>query len=362
MPPLRERPDDVLLLARHFLEAFALQYSKGVRGFDAAAEELLEAYVWPGNVRELQNTILQAVVLAEGDVVSADDLQISEGSSTSTGNASQDARERRAGHNRPALSRGSRGRRTGNSCPTGREARRLERPCRSTPPGRHIADRLAAEVAAAVSAATKHGPPLAKWLARDLVIAAFEEASGVATKAAALLGLPETTFSRRLRQAEAEAATYAHHRLLGIRARGALRSASRLRSTCRQPPERTGRRAVSASHGASARQRRPRRRPDGRLGPHHETATLVGYNRIRRERKVRLVPAPGRCADRTIIVLYRVPTVPAVPSRYPCFAPGSGPVRRRARPAQPTCPPSQCTVYFVRSLCNHPFRVMTHSA
>jgi len=70
-----------------------------------------------------------------------------------------------------------------------------------------LADRLATEIETAISSGAKFGPPLGKWLARDLVLEAFEQAGQVAAKGAACLQLPETTFSRRLRQAEAEAAS-----------------------------------------------------------------------------------------------------------------------------------------------------------
>ena len=64
LPPLRERPDDVSLLAHHFLEAFADKHGAEVRGFADEALERLEAYRWPGNVRELRNVVERAVVLA----------------------------------------------------------------------------------------------------------------------------------------------------------------------------------------------------------------------------------------------------------------------------------------------------------
>src|SRR5262249_31073910 len=76
IPPLRERRDDVMLLAGHFLEEFARQYGKAVRGFTPEAEAALQAHPWPGNVRELQNTILQAVVLAGGERCAVEDLRL----------------------------------------------------------------------------------------------------------------------------------------------------------------------------------------------------------------------------------------------------------------------------------------------
>ncbi len=193
IPPLRERRDDVLFLARHFLDAFSGQYAKGIGGFEPGAEQLLEAYDWPGNVRELQNTILQAVVLAESDVVRSHDLQL----------PAMSAAPSDAGRDRGVMSP--------------REASAVWSPDRTPAaragtgaPGsfdevrRTLADRLAAEIGAAIATGARLGPPLGKWLARDLVIEAHEQARGVAAKAAACLGVPETTFSRHLRQAQAD--------------------------------------------------------------------------------------------------------------------------------------------------------------
>ena len=190
VPSLRERPDDVLFLARHFLESFARQHSKTIGGFDAAAEQALEAYDWPGNVRELQNTVLQAVVLAEGEMVTADDLQLAEH------RASAGARVKRVAP-ADALPAPAHTRTAAHAEPAGRFDVAWEA----------LADRLGAEIAAAVSTGAKLGPPLGKWLARDLVLEAFGQAGRVATRAALSVGIPETTFSRRLRQAEAEAAS-----------------------------------------------------------------------------------------------------------------------------------------------------------
>ena len=69
MPPLRERGDDVLLLARHFLTRFAAEEHKRFQGFDPETEEILAGYEWPGNVRQLQNTVRSVVVLNDGETV-----------------------------------------------------------------------------------------------------------------------------------------------------------------------------------------------------------------------------------------------------------------------------------------------------
>ena len=78
IPPLRERPDDVRLLAEHFARGFAAEQRKPVAGFSPEAERRVIAYAWPGNVRELQNVILQAVVLSDGDRLEASDLLLPE--------------------------------------------------------------------------------------------------------------------------------------------------------------------------------------------------------------------------------------------------------------------------------------------
>ncbi len=74
LPPLRERPEDVLPLARHFLAKWNAELGRGLRGFASDLEALLLRHPWPGNVRELENAIERGVVLARGDVLGADDL------------------------------------------------------------------------------------------------------------------------------------------------------------------------------------------------------------------------------------------------------------------------------------------------
>ncbi|MCW2307673.1 sigma 54-interacting transcriptional regulator [Rhodobium gokarnense] len=72
--PLRERPEDVRLLAEHFLERFCAENDVVIRGFDSAAMDCLLAWSWPGNVRELVNAIEHAVVMCTNSVITAEDL------------------------------------------------------------------------------------------------------------------------------------------------------------------------------------------------------------------------------------------------------------------------------------------------
>ncbi|WP_346353714.1 sigma-54 interaction domain-containing protein [Azotosporobacter soli] len=74
LPALRQRKEDVPLLAQHFLQQQAQAYAKDLQGFDAAAMECLTEYEWPGNVRELENAVECAVVKASGGTVVAADL------------------------------------------------------------------------------------------------------------------------------------------------------------------------------------------------------------------------------------------------------------------------------------------------
>ncbi len=74
VPPLRDRRDDVPLLADHFLSRFREKNGKAISGFTRAALDALAAHHWPGNVRELENAIERAVVLCKGNVIDVTDL------------------------------------------------------------------------------------------------------------------------------------------------------------------------------------------------------------------------------------------------------------------------------------------------
>lgn len=76
IPPLRERRDDIPLLARHFIKKFNAECGKEVRVLSDEAQELLHNYGWPGNVRELGNIIERAMILSTGDTIDAGDLAI----------------------------------------------------------------------------------------------------------------------------------------------------------------------------------------------------------------------------------------------------------------------------------------------
>jgi two-component system response regulator HydG len=74
LPPLRERPEDVEPLARHFLAKHAARIGRGIAGFEPEALAVLRRHAWPGNVRELENAVQQAMVFCDGDRVRPEDL------------------------------------------------------------------------------------------------------------------------------------------------------------------------------------------------------------------------------------------------------------------------------------------------
>jgi two-component system response regulator HydG len=74
VPPLRERREDIRLLAQHFLRVYAAKNNRRLDGFTDDAIRRLEGYSWPGNVRELENVIERSVVLARGSLIDVTDL------------------------------------------------------------------------------------------------------------------------------------------------------------------------------------------------------------------------------------------------------------------------------------------------
>ena len=76
-PPLREHPEDIPDLARHFVERFVRNQKSKVRGFDRSAIDKMCKHTWPGNVRELRNVIERAVILCEREFINEEDIVLS---------------------------------------------------------------------------------------------------------------------------------------------------------------------------------------------------------------------------------------------------------------------------------------------
>ena len=76
LPSVRERADDFTVLARWFLQRYATEFESRARGFAPAALVALRKHAWPGNIRELENRVKKAAVLADGPLVSTEDLDL----------------------------------------------------------------------------------------------------------------------------------------------------------------------------------------------------------------------------------------------------------------------------------------------
>ena len=76
IPPLRDRPEDILILAGHFLEKYSNKNRKDIRGLHCEALDALLAYGWPGNIRELENTLERAVILCLGEQITLRELPV----------------------------------------------------------------------------------------------------------------------------------------------------------------------------------------------------------------------------------------------------------------------------------------------
>jgi len=74
LPSLRERPDDIPLLADHFLRCACTEYSRDVQGFSTSAMNAMLTYAWPGNIRELENAIQRSVLLTKTNSIDVDVL------------------------------------------------------------------------------------------------------------------------------------------------------------------------------------------------------------------------------------------------------------------------------------------------
>ena len=84
LPPLRERREDILPLAMHFLDIYAGRYRRALVGFDPAATQALCEYAWPGNVREVSHVVERATLMAEGNSIRTADLALRPVSRNST--------------------------------------------------------------------------------------------------------------------------------------------------------------------------------------------------------------------------------------------------------------------------------------
>lgn len=86
LPPLRERPEDIRLLAGHFAEKFSRELNKNIAGFTEEAADFLRTRRWKGNIRELENAVHRAVLIARGELIDVDDFMLEESVAQSAAN------------------------------------------------------------------------------------------------------------------------------------------------------------------------------------------------------------------------------------------------------------------------------------
>ena len=92
VPPLRERKEDIPMLAQHFLKHFSKRNNKNIQGYTPRAMQKIMAYSWPGNIRELMNAVERAVVLAHADFLDAAEIALIMGDSASSVGAAESDR------------------------------------------------------------------------------------------------------------------------------------------------------------------------------------------------------------------------------------------------------------------------------
>ncbi len=82
LPPLRDRGEDIMLIAKYFLQKFRKEYNSPVEGFSISAVKVINNYPWPGNIREMENRIKKAVILSKHPLIEKEDLELTEESET----------------------------------------------------------------------------------------------------------------------------------------------------------------------------------------------------------------------------------------------------------------------------------------
>jgi diguanylate cyclase (GGDEF)-like protein len=200
VPALRDRPEDILYLTKHFLKTYSVQYQKPLLRISRGVETALRDHRWPGNVRELQNRLMNAVILSSGEELTADDVGLAprgrEGNGERSPVASLVQTEVLSGG--PGSGTGENT--DGRNGPGGDDSTFSN--LSSGDPGilREAVRRIIEE---AVSRNPRHHEPVGKWLDDEIVLETHQLAKSVKSLGATVLGIPETTYRRRLRKAQA---------------------------------------------------------------------------------------------------------------------------------------------------------------
>jgi hydrogenase-4 transcriptional activator len=172
-PPLRDRREDILVLARHFLISCSRQYNKSIEGFTLEAEIALQSYHWPGNVRELRNRLIRAVILCQNSRIDPSQLELPMSQSRAANGADAATIAASEGSYRPRLE----------------TQYEVEEKLRGA---------MAKEIKYCLT--TGISPPLGQWLQEDLIQCSLELHKYINLQAAQALGMPESTLRRKVVQ------------------------------------------------------------------------------------------------------------------------------------------------------------------
>lgn len=170
-PPLRERREDILVLANHFLQSCSRQYKKNIEGFSSEVEFALQNYHWPGNVRELRNRLIRAVILCQDSKIGLAQLDLPPTESPTATRESTDAA-------------------TGGGEKAQVKTRQSVEETLRRALGEEVRHCLAADIL----------PPLGQWLQEDLIQSSLELYQHINLQAAEALGIPESTLRRKAAQ------------------------------------------------------------------------------------------------------------------------------------------------------------------
>ncbi|MFM8583080.1 MAG: sigma-54 interaction domain-containing protein, partial [Planctomycetaceae bacterium] len=205
LPPLRERGDDIIELAVHFLGRAAERAGKRLSHLDDSALDALRRYPWPGNIRELENAIERGVVLAERDYVTVTDLPLAVQLGTPLSTTARDA----TGPLSAGSAEGDFRRSAGSTRRRSSSRRSTRSPATPTPRGEALLRPAAWEPPVAGDSRSTGEPRFpaerkataeAGELSREQLVAALSRAGGNKAEAARLLGVPRSTFFSRLKR------------------------------------------------------------------------------------------------------------------------------------------------------------------
>lgn len=201
-PPLRERTDDISLLADHFLKKYSHQYEVAIKKLSTEAKAHMLNYDWPGNVRELENRIMQAVLLCEGNEIGISDLKIS--SQNKTPITPVEAKEG------PVQITEKLSNNTNHF-----ESLAAKNSSESESFIAKVHTDLSQEIQQVLDLSLTEKAPIGQWLDDDLLSATFQACNQNAGQTAIRLGMSHSTLRRRINKINTTNSNETQHRTAG---------------------------------------------------------------------------------------------------------------------------------------------------